>query len=60
LEQSRQRCRFTAVIRAGELIFGDFEGLVAIPLEIEDKVIELATKKVAKRKRFPPRTSQKH
>jgi regulator of RNase E activity RraA len=36
------------VVRPGELIFSDFDGVVAIPREVEDKVLELAYEKVYK------------
>ncbi|HEY6228016.1 MAG TPA: RraA family protein [Verrucomicrobiae bacterium] len=36
------------LVRPGELIFGDFDGVVVIPMEIENKVMELAAKKVGK------------
>jgi regulator of RNase E activity RraA len=36
------------LVRPGELIFGDFDGVVVIPMEVEDKVMELAAKKVGK------------
>lgn len=34
------------LVRPGELIFADFDGVVVVPQEVEDKVLELAHKKV--------------
>ncbi|CAL1517762.1 RraA family protein [Chitinophaga sp. MM2321] len=36
------------VVNPGELIFTDFDGIVAIPREVEDKVLEMAYEKVFK------------
>jgi len=34
------------LVRSGELIFADFDGIVVIPKEVEEKVLELAKEKV--------------
>ncbi|SFQ37834.1 Regulator of RNase E activity RraA [Parafilimonas terrae] len=36
------------IVKPGELIFSDFDGVVVIPNEVEDKVLELAHEKVFK------------
>jgi regulator of RNase E activity RraA len=36
------------VVKPGELIYSDFDGVVVIPREVEDKVLELAYEKVFK------------
>ena len=36
------------VVNPGELIFSDFDGVVVIPREIEDKVLHMAYEKVFK------------
>lgn len=36
------------VVESGELIFADYDGIVAIPRDIEDKSLELAYEKVSK------------
>lgn len=36
------------LVRAGELIFADYDGIVVIPLEVEKQVLELAYEKVDK------------
>jgi regulator of RNase E activity RraA len=36
------------VVKPGELIFADFDGVVVIPREVEDKVLDLAYEKVFK------------
>jgi regulator of RNase E activity RraA len=36
------------LVRSGELIFADFDGIVVIPREVEDKVLGLAKEKVGK------------
>lgn len=36
------------VVKPGELIFSDFDGIVVIPREVEDKVLELAYEKAFK------------
>lgn len=35
-----------ARVRSGDIVFGDFDGVVIIPSEIEDRVFEIAYKKV--------------
>jgi 4-hydroxy-4-methyl-2-oxoglutarate aldolase len=35
-------------VRPGELVFTDFDGIVVIPREVEDKVLEIALEKVTK------------
>ena len=34
------------VVNPGELVFSDFDGIVVVPREIEDKVLEMAYEKV--------------
>lgn len=36
------------LVKPGELVFADFDGVVVIPREVEDKVIRLASEKVGK------------
>ncbi|MBX3258024.1 MAG: RraA family protein [Chitinophagaceae bacterium] len=36
------------VVKPGELIFADFDGVVVVPREVEDKVLEMAHEKVFK------------
>ena len=36
------------LVRPGELIFADFDGVVVVPLEVEEKAVKLATQKVSK------------
>lgn len=36
------------VVKPGELIFADFDGVVVVPREVEDKVLEMAHEKVSK------------
>ncbi|MBL7735285.1 MAG: RraA family protein, partial [Chitinophagaceae bacterium] len=36
------------VVKPGELIFSDFDGVVAVPNEVEDKVLEMAHEKAFK------------
>jgi 4-hydroxy-4-methyl-2-oxoglutarate aldolase len=36
------------VVKPGELVFTDFDGIVVVPLEVEDKVLDLAYEKVFK------------
>jgi regulator of RNase E activity RraA len=36
------------LVRPGELIFADFDGVVVIPRQVEDKVLELAAEKAGK------------
>lgn len=36
------------VVKPGELIFSDFDGVVVVPKEVEDKVLEMAHEKVFK------------
>lgn len=36
------------VVKPGELIFSDFDGIVVVPKEVEDKVLEMAQEKVFK------------
>ncbi len=36
------------VVKPGELIFADFDGVVVVPKEVEDKVLEMAHEKVFK------------
>jgi 4-hydroxy-4-methyl-2-oxoglutarate aldolase len=37
-----------ALVRAGELVFADFDGVVVVPSDLEDKVLELAADKVGR------------
>jgi 4-hydroxy-4-methyl-2-oxoglutarate aldolase len=36
------------LVRAGELVFADFDGVVVVPLEVEEKVLNLAAEKIGK------------
>lgn len=36
------------VVKPGELVFSDFDGIVVVPREVEDKVLEMAHEKVFK------------
>ncbi|MCC2599905.1 RraA family protein [Sphingobacterium sp. FBM7-1] len=36
------------IVHPGDLIFGDFDGVVVVPREVEDKMLELAYQKVCK------------
>ena len=36
------------VVNPGELVFSDFDGVVVVPREIEDKVLDMAYEKVFK------------
>ena len=36
------------LVRTGELIFADFDGIVVIPADVEDEVLKLAQEKVGK------------
>ncbi|QEH42732.1 RraA family protein [Chitinophaga sp. XS-30] len=36
------------IVRPGELIFADFDGVVVVPREVEDQVLEMAKEKVEK------------
>jgi regulator of RNase E activity RraA len=36
------------LVHAGELVFADFDGVVVVPRDLEDKVLELAADKVGR------------
>jgi regulator of RNase E activity RraA len=36
------------LVRPGEMVFADFDGVVVVPQEVEDKVLRLAAEKAGK------------
>ena len=36
------------LVKSGELVFADFDGIVVIPAEVEERVLELAHQKAQK------------